>query len=295
MEGLSAQEFNLQISNGLRLGGKSWGDIHSNKRILALHGWLDNSATWDEIAPFLAGIGYLFIAIDFIGHGKSDHLDHAEYSHLTHVVTVKYAVEALNWDSFILFGHSMGGIIATIFAGAMPHLVEKLVLVEGLLWLTSERPISHSLGQALEDRASLFNRQPRVYGTLTELVDRLKKNNPDIAPSSAFKIVRRSMLKVPGGYCFSHDPRLIANSLYRPHPLDCLDILGNISCPVLLFFTKNTLKKWNVDFMDSYQQAFKPNILNFVLLESGTHHVHLDNADLLLDHIISFLNHSPKL
>jgi len=144
------------------------------KRVLGLHGWLDNSATWDEIAPFLASVGYLFVAIDFLGHGKSDHLDHEEYSSLTHLVTIKYAVEALNWDTFILFGHSMGAHIAQIFTAAMPHLVEKLVLVEGLLWLT-RRPLDVTLREALEDRSSLFNRQPRVYSTITELVSRLKK------------------------------------------------------------------------------------------------------------------------
>jgi len=102
------------------------------------------------------------------------------------------------------------------------------------------------------------------------------------------------MIKVPGGFCFSHDPRLVASSLFNLHPEDCLVLLGNIECPVLLFFTENTLQKWKVTFLDTYKEAFKPGVLTFVHLEEGTHHVHLDNPDLLIDHIFSFLS-PPKL
>lgn len=39
---------------------------------------------------------------------------------------------SLGWDSFSLLSHSMGGSIAVMFAGAMPGLVQSLIVVESL-------------------------------------------------------------------------------------------------------------------------------------------------------------------
>ena len=42
-------------------------------RWLALHGFLDNAATYDKLAPELLCLGAsAVVALDFAGHGKSD-------------------------------------------------------------------------------------------------------------------------------------------------------------------------------------------------------------------------------
>jgi pimeloyl-ACP methyl ester carboxylesterase len=53
-----------------------WGDTSSTKgRILCTHGWLDNSNSFSYLGPILAAKGYEIIAIDWLGHGHSDHIE----------------------------------------------------------------------------------------------------------------------------------------------------------------------------------------------------------------------------
>ena len=49
-----------------------WGTGNPNK-VLALHGWLDNAASFSHLAPLLLEQQLEITAIDFPGHGWSDH------------------------------------------------------------------------------------------------------------------------------------------------------------------------------------------------------------------------------
>jgi alpha-beta hydrolase superfamily lysophospholipase len=71
----SAVERMVQLPTGLSIATKTWGDSNADasKRILALHGYLDNTNTFDLLGPALADEGYRFVAMDFQGHGKSSH------------------------------------------------------------------------------------------------------------------------------------------------------------------------------------------------------------------------------
>ena len=59
--------------DGMKIAFQEWGNTSSPKKILASHGWLDNSNTHSYLGPFLGSKGYHFIAIDYCGHGRSSH------------------------------------------------------------------------------------------------------------------------------------------------------------------------------------------------------------------------------
>ena len=60
------------LKSGLKLGMQRFG-IGQPKKILLIHGWLDNSNSFNILAPKLADNGYEATAIDILGHGHSDH------------------------------------------------------------------------------------------------------------------------------------------------------------------------------------------------------------------------------
>lgn len=173
---ITPAEITLQCSDGIHLAGQCWKDddaINSvggkekkHHRILCLHGWMDNAASFHSLAPAIIqhfsspapsacrrdgnegdgnrdiGSGSIeLVALDFVGHGQSAHksMDGAQNILAEHVYYVAEAVQQLKWLSpaedaspgFILIGHSMGAAVGCLYASAFPEQVKSLVLLEG--------------------------------------------------------------------------------------------------------------------------------------------------------------------
>jgi pimeloyl-ACP methyl ester carboxylesterase len=58
--------------NLAQLSGQEWGDS-SGEAWVALHGWLDNCGTFENLAEIFAKNQKRFLAIDLPGHGFSSH------------------------------------------------------------------------------------------------------------------------------------------------------------------------------------------------------------------------------
>jgi pimeloyl-ACP methyl ester carboxylesterase len=71
--------------------------------------------------------------MDFSGHGKSSHRsNYLLYSIVYHAFDVVAVADALRWSEFSLVGHSMGGVIATLVASAVPERVQSLVMIDSV-------------------------------------------------------------------------------------------------------------------------------------------------------------------
>jgi len=66
----AVRELELELPH-LRLAAQVWGDPLL-PRLLALHGWLDNAASFDRLAPLLCEHFHI-VALDLPGHGRSGH------------------------------------------------------------------------------------------------------------------------------------------------------------------------------------------------------------------------------
>jgi pimeloyl-ACP methyl ester carboxylesterase len=64
-----AEETSFEIG-GLRLAARVHGPA-DGRPVLAAHGWLDNAASFDHLAPLLPGLR--LVALDLAGHGRSGH------------------------------------------------------------------------------------------------------------------------------------------------------------------------------------------------------------------------------
>jgi pimeloyl-ACP methyl ester carboxylesterase len=129
-----AEELRIELAER-SLAALAWGDP-GRPPMLALHGWLDNAASFAAIAPLLAEEHYV-VAIDLRGHGRSSHLPPgAWYHYVDYFDDLRATLDHFGWARATLFGHSLGGTLASLYAAAYPERVDTLLLVEALGPLT---------------------------------------------------------------------------------------------------------------------------------------------------------------
>ena len=118
-----------------KIAAKVWGN-QDNLPVIALHGWLDNAASFDRLAPLLPDIH--LIAIDLPGHGHSDHKPDGSFIHfIDFVIDIILVAQQLKLQKYALLGHSLGAAIASFIAGTFPDRIVGMALLDGLGPLTT--------------------------------------------------------------------------------------------------------------------------------------------------------------
>ncbi len=102
-------------------------DIGAGPAIIFVHGWDGSWQNWLENMPFFAR-EHRVVGIDLPGFGFSP-LPHEQISMTGYARTVDGVLDALEIDSAVVVGNSMGGFIAAETALRHADRVERLVLV----------------------------------------------------------------------------------------------------------------------------------------------------------------------
>jgi pimeloyl-ACP methyl ester carboxylesterase len=125
----SALSKNKKISHTIKVKGhRIWyHDIGQGHPIVFLHGLGSNSLSWLMTLPAFCQ-DYRVIAIDHIGHGRSDKPE-IPYKITDFVDYLEAFLSALGLKHVDLVGSSLGGWIAARLALRRPDLVNRLVLV----------------------------------------------------------------------------------------------------------------------------------------------------------------------
>lgn len=96
-----------------------------------LHGFAGGKEDYAGQFAGFAGLGFHVVAPDLRGHGASAAPDdEAAYGFGTLASDVVELADGLGWETFILVGHSMGGMVAQEVALAAGERVGALVLVD---------------------------------------------------------------------------------------------------------------------------------------------------------------------
>jgi YrbI family 3-deoxy-D-manno-octulosonate 8-phosphate phosphatase len=268
---------------GLEVAGLAFGPEDGHP-VLALHGWLDNAASFERLAPLLDGLR--IVALDLPGHGLSEHRPAgAAYHFVDWVVDVIAAADALGWEQFGLLAHSMGASIASLVAGTFPERVTHLALVEGLGPLSvsaEEAPLR--LAKSIARRAARTRRAPRAHEDREAAAARLCAANPSLSAEGARILVARGTKDVEGGVTWRADPRLRALSPMRITEEHVHAFLKRVSCPTLLIRAR---AGYAFDMkMIAARAACIPRAT--VKEVTGGHHVHLDDPQAVAEVLTPF-------
>jgi pimeloyl-ACP methyl ester carboxylesterase len=267
----------------LDIAARDWGP-QDGGRVLALHGWLDNAASFDGLAPLLDGLRV--VALDLPGHGRSERMPPGCGMHFADwVAIVLAAADALQWPRFSVLGHSMGAGIATLLPAAAADRIDRVVLLEGMgpLAEPAERAPA-TLAEALVQESRLEDAEPRIFPSLEAAVA-ARRRDTDLDAESARRLVERGVEVVGAGVRFSYDPRLRARSRVRFTEDQVQAFLRAIGCPVLAVRASHGWP-FPVELVAA-RAAVVPD-LRVVEVEGG-HHVHLTHPERVATAVREFL------
>ncbi len=271
---------------GLRLAGLSWGEQGATP-VLALHGWLDNAASFARLAPALAD-GHNVVAPDLSGHGQSDRRSaDATYNVYDDLPQLHALVRQLGWDRFALIGHSRGAIISALYAACFGEQVSHLVLLDGV----APPPLGESafveqLRNFVIDRERLLSRPNRVFSTIADAVTVREEQGLD--RRSADLIARRNLRPCEGGFTWSTDPRLRGASAAKMTRAQVDTMLAGLPRKTLLLMADDGLAATHPKRFGTFAGRIPDVILEEV---PGGHHFHMqEGVDTLAARITRFLD-----
>lgn len=251
-------------------------------------------ASFDFICRDLAR-DYHCIAPDFRGFGKSQHtLSETGYFFYEYVADLYELFQKMAaGEKLRLLGHSMGGYVVSLFAGAFPDQVSHLINIEGfgVTDMTAD-----SGPKRLHDWIVSRNVHPfRVYKTLADVATRLQKTNPRLPRARALFLARQISRRVRGGFQIAADPKHKWPNPY-PHRLDSITpFWSQIQAKTLLITAEQTeMALWLKSATDVHAEMqrrlnFFPAHAERTVIPSCGHMVHHEKPEALIPLIREFL------
>jgi pimeloyl-ACP methyl ester carboxylesterase len=278
------QATDIEITTpGLTLAARAWGP-RDGIPVLAFHGWLDNAATWDRVAPHLEDIR--LVSVDFPGHGQSEHRPRGATYHFVDLVpTIFDVADALGLDTFSILAHSMGAAASTLAAGTCPERIERLALVDGLgPWTTPPKDTPEQLEKGIRERRVIAEKTKRVFASREDVAQTIAKLY-GITQEQTRPLLDRGVEQVEGGFSFTYDLALRATSMLRFTEEQIEAFFKRVECPILLIRPENG---WPVDPDDMKRRI---GWLDDLRVEevAGSHHVHLEHPTLVAELVQPFL------
>lgn len=111
---------------------------NNGSELLLLHGSSSRLQTFNPIIPHLTRHSHLF-ALDLRGHGLSSRAE--SYLIDDYVNDIRQFIEVNMTAPVVLYGNSLGGMIAFMLAAQYPHLINKLIIGDAPLSIASLRQL----------------------------------------------------------------------------------------------------------------------------------------------------------
>ncbi|MGO1460977.1 MAG: alpha/beta fold hydrolase [Marinobacter sp.] len=291
--GLQERQWPLQ---NITLAGLSWpannASQAANTPVIMLHGWLDNSLTFCQLAPELARLSALH-AVDFAGHGHSDHRPAGQsYQLMDYVADIAELIETHicgpeQTTKVDIVGHSLGGIVGSLYAAAFPERIRKLVMIDslGALSRSADETIPQ-LRKSIRKRISGSGRSA-VYGDIAAAAKVREGGLSPLSHEAALALMPRNLKPADGGYSWRTDARLRHPSPLMMSESQVVASLAAVQSRTLLVSAREGLLTGRKG-LDNRLSAM-PNVKKVEV--PGGHHCHLD-GDIrpVADVVRNFLN-----
>lgn len=254
-------------------------------RVLAVHGWLDNAASFAPMLPYLDGFDV--VALDLPGHGHSFHRPAgAGYGLPEYLDDLLNALDALGWARCHLLGHSLGGAICSLLACAVPERVQRMALIEALGPLAGAPGSAvERLRQAVAGRRALAGKQLRVFPDIATAV-RARVHANTLSESAARCLVERGIAPVESGFVWRTDPRLTTTTAMRAPEDTVREWISAIEAPTLVIAAEQAPSYFDPALREE-RIACLPDGRGLLL--PGHHHLHMETPEPVAAAVREFL------
>jgi pimeloyl-ACP methyl ester carboxylesterase len=253
--------------DGIKLHYQDFGNP-GKPTLVCLHGGAAHGHWFDFVAAGFSA-DYHVLALDQRGHGDSAWVSPPAYAY--HKVAAQ-----LDLRDFVLVGHSMGGMVAVVYAATFPGRMKKLVVIDTSLNLSEER-ISAMRGVGERGGSS--------YATREDLVARykLRPGNSLARPEVVRHIAGYSARQFPdGGWRHKFDRQVYA----LREKMDGMPCWDNIKVPALL--VRGSQSQRITPEIYAAVKARAPQV-ELATVDHSDHHVTLDNPAGFVQAIRPFL------
>ncbi len=257
---------------GRTIAGQEWGQV-GDKPIIALHGWLDNSASYNRLAPLLKHCH--IIALDMAGHGKSDYREPGSpYNVWQDVSEVFEIANQLQWQEFSLIGHSRGAMTSVLAAGTFPERIQHLALIDGLRPGTVDaNQAPQQLAKSIIDTQRIGQRGVAIYPDRESAVAMRQRSEIPISITMAETLATRGVKEVEDGFVWASDPQLRSASAVKLTGEQADAFIDRITAQTSLIIAEDGLPRIK-EFIKSAVSRH-PQIQTHYL--PGGHHLHMED------------------
>jgi pimeloyl-ACP methyl ester carboxylesterase len=222
----------------LRYHVLTWGEPRAGQAPLVMvHGWMDVGASWQFVVDAFAEERYV-VAPDWRGYGLTELPPTDNYWFPDYLADLDFLLDHYAAQGPVdLVGHSMGGNIAMLYAGARPERIRRLVNLEGF-GMPASRP-AQAPGRYAKwiEQLKAFHRGEldlKRYPSAEGVAQRLMKTNRRLTPDKAQWLAGHwAREEADGQWRILGDAahKIVNANLYRVD--EVLELYGAIRAPVL--------------------------------------------------------------
>jgi pimeloyl-ACP methyl ester carboxylesterase len=219
--------------------------------------------------------GVRVVALDFRGHGLSEHRD--SYLYGDYERDLLGLLDALDLDRATVAGHSLGGYVALFAASRADRIGRVLAIDVKSDWTREDVEVAERSRVAAQ----------RVEQDREAVMSRLGKSVAPAAlgPDELNVLAERSIERVEGGWRFRWDRRVLDTE-----PVDPSAFLGGVRCPAHVMAGSQS-EVMPPDKARRFAEALPVGTLE--LVPDAGHHVELEAPGLVAARIVELAQASP--
>ena len=277
---------------------REWGTPRPGQLpLFMVHGWMDVSASFQFVVDAMQQDRHI-IAPDWRGFGLTDVGEVDTFWYPDYLADLDALVDHFQPEGHIdLLGHSMGGTVVSMYAGARPERIRRLINLEGF-GLAATKPTQAPgryakwLNEVKAARQGEMNL--RSYPDSEAVAQRLIKTNSRLSLDKAQWLAQHWSQQNSNGEweILGHPAHKVINPyLFRVEEM--LAIYQSISAPVLnVEASQNDLEKWwqgKYKLEEFHERLKHIKDIQSVTIQDAGHMMHHDQPFELAQHIEAFL------